>query len=71
MDTLDLCVSDGLVFTTPHGTLLTKAVVFDSIKSGKMDVKHIQVDDLCLNEHGETAVITFRLVTPYTDDKVL
>ena len=69
--TLDLCVSDELVFTTPHGTLLTKAMVFDSIKSGKMNVKRMQVDDLNLSEYGDTAVITYRSVTSYTDDKVL
>ena len=51
--TLDLCVSDELVFTTPYGTLLTKAMVFDSIKN------------------GDTAVITYRSDTSYTDNKVL
>ena len=69
--TLDLCLSDDLVFTTPHGTLLTKAMVFDSIRSGKMNVKRMQVDDLHLGEYGDTAVITYRSVTSYTDGKVL
>tara|TARA_Y100001933_G_scaffold214669_1_gene220857 strand:+ start:59 stop:427 length:369 start_codon:yes stop_codon:yes gene_type:complete len=69
--TLNLCVSEDLIFTTPHGTLLTKAMVFDSIQYGKMDVKHMQIDDLQLSEYGDTAVITYRSVTSYTDDKVL
>ncbi|MAI59103.1 MAG: hypothetical protein CML56_09050 [Rhodobacteraceae bacterium] len=71
LNTLDRCVSDDLTFTTPHGTLLTKAMVFDSIRSGRMDVKRMQVDDLVLREYGDTAVITYRALTSYTDGEAL
>ena len=46
-------------------------MVFGGIKGGKMNVKRMQVDDLHLSEYGDTAVITYRSVTSYTDDKVL
>ena len=36
--TLNLYVSEGLVFTTPYGTLLTEIMLFDSTQSEKMGV---------------------------------
>lgn len=71
LQSLDRCVSDDLIFTTPHGTLLTKTDVFDKIKNGTMDVKHMQVDDLCLRQNGDTAVITYRCETAYTDNNMM
>ena len=35
LQSLDRCVSDDLIFTTPHGNLLTKTDVFDKIKMEK------------------------------------
>ena len=71
LQSLDRFVSDELIFTTPHGTLLTKTDVFDRITNGTMDVKHMQVDDLCLRQNGDTGIITYRCETVYTDNKVL
>ena len=71
LKTLDRCVSDDLTFTTPHGTLLTKTDVFDKIRNGTMDVKHMRLDDLCLCQNGDTAVITYRCETAYTDKNVM
>ena len=71
LQSLDRCVSDDLIFTTPHGNLLTKTDVFDKIKDGKMDVKHMRVNDLCIRKNGDTAVITYRCETAYTDNNVM
>ena len=71
LKTLDRCVSDDLIFTTPYGTLLTKTDVLDKIKDGKMDVKHMQVDDLCLRQNGDTAVITYRCETAYNNKNAM
>ena len=71
LKSLNRCVSDDLVFTTPHGTLLTKNDIFDRIKDGRMDVKYMQVDDLRIHQNGDTAVITYRCETAYTDNNVM
>ena len=68
MHSLAHCVSDDLIFT--HGNLLTKTDVFDKIKDGKMD-KHMRVNDLCIRKNGDTAVITYRCETAYTDNNVM
>ena len=71
LQSLERCVSDDLIFTTPHGNLLTKTDIFNKIKDGKMDLKQMQVDDLCLRQNGDTAVITYRCETAYTDNNVM
>ena len=71
LQSLGRCVSDDLIFTTPHGNLLTKTDVFDKIKNGEMDVRHMRVNDLYLRKNGDTAVITYRCETAYTDNNVM
>ncbi len=71
LKSLDRCVSDDLVFTTPYGTLLTKTDIFDKIKDGKMVVNHMQIDDLQIRQNGDTAIITYRCETAYTDNNVM
>ncbi|MDP6893156.1 MAG: nuclear transport factor 2 family protein, partial [Verrucomicrobiota bacterium] len=46
LETLDQIVADDLTFTTPHGTVLTKRMVFDSVRSGEMKVTRMDVDEL-------------------------
>ena len=71
LKSLDRCVSDDLIFTQPLGALLTKTNVFDKIKDRKMNVKHMLVDDLCLRQNGDTAIINYCCETAYTDDNVM
>ena len=71
LDALDRYVADDLTFTTPHGTVLTKPMVFDRVRSGRMKVDHMEVDDLSIREHGDAAIVTYRAVTRYSDDGVM
>ncbi len=71
LETLDQIVADDLTFTTPHGTVLTKPMVFDSVRSGKMNVSRMDVFDLVVREYGNTAILTYRTETTYTDNEVL
>jgi len=71
LDTLNSCVAEDLTFITPHGTILTKAMVFDSIRSGRMRIERMEVDDLVVREYGDTAILTYRSVTTYTDNGIL
>ena len=71
LDMLDKCVSDDLIFTTPHGTVLTKESVFNSVRSGRMRIERMEIDDLAVREYGDTAILTYRSETTYTDDDVL
>ena len=36
-----------------------------------MNVKHMLVDDLCLRQNGDTAVINYRCETASTDNNVM
>lgn len=71
LETLDRCVADDLAFTTPHGTVLTKSLVFESIRNGQMKVVAMEVDDLKVCEYGGTAILTYRAATTYTDNGVV
>tara|TARA_B100001113_G_scaffold3961_2_gene3451 strand:+ start:3463 stop:3828 length:366 start_codon:yes stop_codon:yes gene_type:complete len=71
LETLDQIVADDLTFTTPHGTVLTKRMVFDSVRSGEMKVTRMDVDELVVREYGNTAIVTYRTDTTYTDGNVL
>ena len=71
LETLDQIVADDLTFTTPHGTVLTKQMVFDSLRSGKMNVACMDVEDVVVREYGDMAILTYRTDTRYTDNDTL
>ena len=71
LETLDQIVADDLTFTTPHGTVLTKPMVFDSVRSGKMNVARMDVEDVVVREFGDMAILTYRTDTTYTDNDTL
>ena len=63
--------SEELMSPSSMSKIMTIYYVFNKIKNGTMDVKHMQVDDLCLRQNGDTAVITYRCETAYTDNKIM
>ena len=71
LEVLDQCVAGDLTFISPHGTVLTKAMVFDKIRNGKMKIERMDVDDIIVREFDSTAIITYKAVTTYTDDEIL
>ena len=71
LETLDQIVSDDLIFTTPHGTIMTKSMVFESVRNGKMNVTRMDVYDLVVREYGNTAILTYLTNTTYADNDVL
>lgn len=67
LDALDRYVADDLSYTSPHGTLMTKREVFDSFRSGAMKMQSMEVSDLHTRQYGDTAILTYRAVTKFSD----
>ena len=57
LDTLDRCVADDLTYISPHGRVLSKQDVFDSIRAGKMT---IQTDFICLYCSFHSNILRFQ-----------
>ncbi len=45
-------------------------MVFGSVRSGRMKVGRMDVDDVVVRELGDAGIVTYRAVTTYTDDGV-
>jgi hypothetical protein len=68
LDTLDRCVADDLTYISPHGRVLTKKEVFDSIRQGKMAIQSMDVTDFKGHQFGDSAVFTYQAYTKFSDD---
>ncbi len=68
LDTLDHCVADDLTYISPHGRVLTKKEVFDSIRQGKMAIQSMDVTDFEGHQFGDSAVFTYQAYTKFSDD---
>ena len=68
LDTLDRCVADDLTYISPHGRVLSKQDVFDSIRQGKMTIQSMEVTDLKSSQFGDSAVLTYQAYTKFSDD---
>ena len=70
IDELDKYVADDLTYTSPHGKVMSKPQVFESFRSGAMRIERMEIDDLAVREHGDTAIMTYRALTTFTDHGV-
>ena len=68
LDILDRCVADDLTYISPHGRVLSKQDVFDSIRQGKMTIQSMEVTDLKSSQFGDSAVLTYQAYTKFNDD---
>ncbi|HCK76239.1 MAG TPA: hypothetical protein DHW07_03750 [Gammaproteobacteria bacterium] len=68
LETLDRCVADDLTYISPHGHLLGKQDVFNSIRQGKMDIQSMEVAELRVNQFGDSAVLTYQATTKFRDN---
>jgi ketosteroid isomerase-like protein len=68
LDTLDRCVADDLTYISPHGRVLSKKEVFDSIRQGKMVIQTMEVTDFKGHQFGDSAVFTYQAYTKFIDN---
>ena len=68
LETLDRCVAEDLTYISPHGRVLGKQDVFNSIREGRMVVQSMKVTDLTASQFGDSAILIYKASTKFSDD---
>ena len=68
LETLDRCVAEDLTYISPHGRVLGKQDVFNSIREGRMVVQSMKVTDLTASQFGDSAILIYQASTKFSDD---
>ena len=52
-------LKDSFVFLSPFGNLLNKGQVIEDVKSGSLQIRSLNIEDLQVGIHGKTALVTY------------